>query len=209
MARNEPKSQIVAVRFGRSADILAAGEGVETMLALKSVLPRLPMAAGLSANHLAALELPPALCRLYVARDNDAAGVHAAERLREHAARLGMSANSSRSITISTSISAVSAAMPCALCSRTNSSHPTARDFCPTKATQSGAVRAVADEHGQLFHDNHFLPHAHSVNYDCHTKKHGSEAHAPHLGLQQRRRYRVSSSPYLPPPCSKADACQS
>ena len=74
-----------AVRFGEVSAILAAGEGVETMLALKSVLPRLPMAAGLSANHLAALELPPALHRLYVARDNDAAGRHAAEGLRERA----------------------------------------------------------------------------------------------------------------------------
>jgi hypothetical protein len=74
------------VRFGKATDILAAGEGVETMLALKSVLPLLPMAAGLSANHLAALELPPALRRLYVARDNDAAGAYAAERLRERAA---------------------------------------------------------------------------------------------------------------------------
>jgi hypothetical protein len=70
----------------RPSDILAAGEGVETMLALKSVLPLLPMVAGLSANHLAALELPPALRRLYVARDNDAAGIKAAERLRERAA---------------------------------------------------------------------------------------------------------------------------
>jgi hypothetical protein len=77
-----------AVRFGNAADILAAGEGVETMLALKSVLPLLPMAAGLSANHLAALELPPALRRLYVARDNDAAGLNAAERLRERASGL-------------------------------------------------------------------------------------------------------------------------
>jgi len=76
------------VRFGKTTDILAAGEGVETMLALKSVLPLLPMAAGLSANHLAALELPPALRRLYVARDNDAAGLKAAERLRERAAGL-------------------------------------------------------------------------------------------------------------------------
>jgi Toprim domain len=50
------------------------------------VLPRLPMAAGLSANHLAALELPPALHRLYVARDNDAAGRHAVEGLRERSA---------------------------------------------------------------------------------------------------------------------------
>ena len=74
------------VRFGAPADILAAGEGVETILALKSVLPTLPMIAGLSANHLAALELPPPLRRLYVARDNDVAGIKAAERLRERAA---------------------------------------------------------------------------------------------------------------------------
>jgi hypothetical protein len=71
------------VRFGVARDIAAAGEGIETMLALKSVLPALPMVAGLSANHLAALELPTSLCRLYVARDNDKAGLRAAERLRE------------------------------------------------------------------------------------------------------------------------------
>jgi hypothetical protein len=51
------------VRFGAVADIVAAGEGVETMLALKSVLPGLPIIAGLSANHLAALVTAPALCR--------------------------------------------------------------------------------------------------------------------------------------------------
>jgi hypothetical protein len=71
------------VRFGTVSDIAAAGEGIETMLALKSVLPSLPMIAGLSANHLAALNLPPALRRLYVARDNDAAGLKAAGRLHE------------------------------------------------------------------------------------------------------------------------------
>jgi hypothetical protein len=76
------------VRFGEAPDILAAGEGVETMLALKSVLPLLPVIAGLSTNHLAALELPPALRRLYVARDNDAAGLRAANRLRERAAEI-------------------------------------------------------------------------------------------------------------------------
>src|SRR5215471_14639130 len=59
------------VRLGTATDVLAAGEGLETMLALKSVLPALPMIAGLSANHLAALEWPPTLRRLYVARDND------------------------------------------------------------------------------------------------------------------------------------------
>ncbi len=71
------------VRFGEAADVLAAGEGIETMLALKSVVPDLPMIAGLSANHLAALDLPPSLRRLYVARDNDAAGRLAANRLRD------------------------------------------------------------------------------------------------------------------------------
>jgi hypothetical protein len=71
------------VRFGTVSDTAVAGEGIETMLALKSVLPSLPMIAGLSANHLAALDLPSALRRLYVARDNDAAGLKAAERLHE------------------------------------------------------------------------------------------------------------------------------
>jgi Toprim domain len=80
------------VRFGtlepapaKAGDILVAGEGIETMLALKSVLPLVPMIAALSANHLAALDLPPApaLRRLYIARDNDAAGLRAAQRLRE------------------------------------------------------------------------------------------------------------------------------
>jgi hypothetical protein len=74
-----------AVCFGAAHDVLAAGEGVETMLSLKSVLPRLPVVAALSASHLAALLLPPLLRRLYVAADNDAAGRHAATRLTERA----------------------------------------------------------------------------------------------------------------------------
>jgi hypothetical protein len=53
------------------------------MLSVKSVLPSLPVIAGLSANHLAALDLPPNLGRLYVARDNDVAGLHALQRLRK------------------------------------------------------------------------------------------------------------------------------
>ena len=80
------------VRFGKAADILAAGEGVETMLALKSMLPPLPVIAGLSANHLAALDLPsaPVLRRLYIACDNDAAGFRAAQRLRERGIAAGI-----------------------------------------------------------------------------------------------------------------------
>ena len=56
------------------------------MLALKSVLPDLPMIAGLSANHLAALEFSSSSRRLYIARDNDAAGLRAANRLHDRGA---------------------------------------------------------------------------------------------------------------------------
>jgi hypothetical protein len=62
------------VRFGVASDVIAAGEGIETMLSLRSVLPNLPMVAALSANHLAALLFPPTLRRLYVAPDHDSAG---------------------------------------------------------------------------------------------------------------------------------------
>jgi hypothetical protein len=78
------------VRFGIARDTIAAGEGIETMLALKSVLPQLPMIAGLSANHLAALNLAPLWRRLYVARDNDAAGHRAALRLHERGYAAGI-----------------------------------------------------------------------------------------------------------------------
>ena len=77
-----------AVRFGTASNLLAAGEGIETMLALKSVLPDLPMAAALSANHLAAFDLPGELLRLYIARDNDPAGLKAVERLRKRYSHL-------------------------------------------------------------------------------------------------------------------------
>ncbi len=62
------------VRFGMAADVMAAGEGIETMLSLRMILPTLPMVAALSANHLAALLLPTTLRRLYVAHDSDPAG---------------------------------------------------------------------------------------------------------------------------------------
>ena len=78
------------VRFGIAREVLAAGEGIETMLALQSVLPVLPMVAALSANHLAALDLAPTLRRLYVARDRDAAGLGAAGRLHARGAVMGV-----------------------------------------------------------------------------------------------------------------------
>lgn len=78
------------VRFGKASDILAAGEGIETMLSLRCVMPSMPMIAGLSANHLAAMLLPNGLRRLYIARDNDPAGRHAAETLAERAHAAGI-----------------------------------------------------------------------------------------------------------------------
>lgn len=63
-----------AVRFGTADDVLIAGEGIETMLSLRQVLPTMPMAAATSSAHLAAILFPPSLQRLYVARDRDAAG---------------------------------------------------------------------------------------------------------------------------------------
>src|SRR3546814_634674 len=44
-----------AVRFGVARDVMAAGEGIETMLSLRCVLPDLPTSAALSAAHLASL----------------------------------------------------------------------------------------------------------------------------------------------------------
>ncbi|MDT9600429.1 DUF7146 domain-containing protein [Sphingosinicella rhizophila] len=80
------------VRFGIADDVLAAGEGIETMLSLRQVMPRLPAIAALSANHLAALELPPTLRRLYLARDGDPAGHTAVEALAQKAKEAGIEA---------------------------------------------------------------------------------------------------------------------
>lgn len=81
-----------AVRFGTVSDILAAGEGIETVLSVRVVLPTMPLAAALSAAHLAALELPPGLRRLYLVQDNDAAGRHATFRLAQRAQATGVDA---------------------------------------------------------------------------------------------------------------------
>jgi Toprim domain len=81
-----------AVRFGAADDVLAAGEGIETMLSLRRALPTMPMAAALSANHLAALLLPLTLRRLYIARDDDAAGDMALAALTERAEAAGIEA---------------------------------------------------------------------------------------------------------------------
>jgi len=77
---------------GTRTDILAAGEGLETMLALRRDLPFLPIVAALSASHLAALIPPDSLRRLYIAVDQDAAGHAAADTLASRAAAEGIEA---------------------------------------------------------------------------------------------------------------------
>jgi len=80
------------VRFGVVTDVVAAGEGIETMLSVRSALPDLPMVAALSANHLAAILSPVTLRRLYLVRDNDPAGDFAVAILTERARAAGIEA---------------------------------------------------------------------------------------------------------------------
>jgi hypothetical protein len=81
-----------AVRFGSAQDVLAVGEGVETMLSLRCALPKLPMAAALSANHLAAFLFPASLRRLYIALDRDPAGSRVLAHLTSRAQEAGIEA---------------------------------------------------------------------------------------------------------------------
>lgn len=79
-----------AIRFGHAQDVMAAGEGIETMLSMREVLPTLPMAAATSSAHLAAILFQPTIRRLYVARDRDAAGDAAFAILAERAQAAGI-----------------------------------------------------------------------------------------------------------------------
>jgi hypothetical protein len=80
------------VRFGSAIDVMAAGEGLETMLSLRSALPGMPTLAALSANHLAAILFPKTLRRLYLARDRDHAGDLAVATLTVRAQSAGIEA---------------------------------------------------------------------------------------------------------------------
>jgi len=81
-----------AVRFGIGGEVMAAGEGIETVLSLRQVLPDMPMLAALSAAHLAAILFPDTLRRLYIVRDNDPAGDGARDSLIERANAAGIEA---------------------------------------------------------------------------------------------------------------------
>lgn len=75
---------------GAPVPVMAAGEGVETMASLRTVMPALPVAAATSANHLAGLTFPLGCRRLYIAADADAAGRHGIDRLSRRAAEAGI-----------------------------------------------------------------------------------------------------------------------
>jgi phage/plasmid primase-like uncharacterized protein len=75
---------------GTPIPVIAAGEGLETMASLRTVMPALPVAAATSANHLAGLTFPPGCRRLYIAADADAAGRHGIERLSQRAGAAGI-----------------------------------------------------------------------------------------------------------------------
>ena len=81
-----------AVRFGIAGEVAAAGEGIETVLSLRCVLPGMPVAAALSAAHLSAILFPDTLRRLYIARDNDPAGDGATTTLVDRARSVGIEA---------------------------------------------------------------------------------------------------------------------
>ena len=83
-----------AVRFGLPADgaALLVGEGIETVLSLVTAVPSVAAAAALSAGSLGAFAPPPGVARIVIARDNDAEGERAAERLARRCARAGVAA---------------------------------------------------------------------------------------------------------------------
>ncbi len=81
-----------AVRFDVAHDCLAAGEGIETMLSLRCVMPTMPMVAALSAAHLAAILFPATLRRFYIVRDDDPAGDSAMASLVDRTNEAGIEA---------------------------------------------------------------------------------------------------------------------
>ena len=81
-----------AVRFGIPGEVMAAGEGIESVMSVREVVPGMAAAAALSAAHLAAVLFPDTLRRLYIIRDDDPAGDGAMATLIERANSVGIEA---------------------------------------------------------------------------------------------------------------------
>jgi Toprim domain len=71
---------------------LAVAEGIETALSVMQIT-KLPTVAALSAAGMRSLRWPPQVRRLWIAADNDQAGLKAAEVLLERALRAGLQAH--------------------------------------------------------------------------------------------------------------------
>jgi Toprim domain len=78
------------VWFRAPDDVMAVGEGLETVLSVHTAVSAMPMAAALSSGHLAVFRPPYTLRRLYIAQDNDPAGELAALKLSRSVACVGI-----------------------------------------------------------------------------------------------------------------------
>ena len=76
-------------RIEEIGEQLAVAEGIETALSVMQ-LTKLPTVAALSAAGMQSLVWPPQVRRLWIAADNDEAGLKAATRLLERALRAGL-----------------------------------------------------------------------------------------------------------------------
>lgn len=93
----EPKRSIgevlgSAIRVGQAGEVMAVGEGLESVLSPRSILPGLPVAATTSAAHLGAFNPPAGVRRLYVVSDGDTAADEAFQRLQLTCRREGCEA---------------------------------------------------------------------------------------------------------------------
>jgi putative DNA primase/helicase len=79
-------------RFEQIGTQLAVAEGIETALSVTQ-LTNLPTVAALSAAGMRSLRWPPQVRRLWIAADNDEAGLKAAEALLGRALRAGLQAH--------------------------------------------------------------------------------------------------------------------
>jgi len=76
--------------FGDADDVMVAGEGLETVLSVRTAVPAMSMAAALSSSHLAVFRPPYTLRRIYIAQDNDPAGQLATQKLSRSAMCTGV-----------------------------------------------------------------------------------------------------------------------
>jgi len=81
-----------AVRFwsGSNLDELIVGEGLENTLSVGTALPEFSLASCLTATHLCLFIPPSGIKRIWIARDNDAAGERAAQTLASKLASSGI-----------------------------------------------------------------------------------------------------------------------